>query len=154
MHQRDAAMHIPARLPTLLLLSPACAQIFAWFRVAAVIRATPVTLPLWRRAAQALGLRLQDFGFAAAPLAPRLHSDMNFLRSLPWTPLVSASFEHSSDAAVRGFSARFWVGAAFAAGAVVAGDVVCANAELIRNRDAIAVTAAREDIVIMVTPLR
>ena len=28
-----------------------------------------------------------------------LHSDRNFLRSLPWRPLVSASLEHSSDAA-------------------------------------------------------
>jgi hypothetical protein len=75
------------------------------------------------------------------------------LRSLPWTPLASASFEHSSDAAVRGFSALFAAGAAFAAGAVVAGEVVCANAELIRNSDAMAVAATREDIVIMVTPL-
>src|ERR1019366_4320252 len=76
------------------------------------------------------------FGLAAVSFAAFLHSDMNFLRSLPWTPLVSASFEHSSDAAVRGFSAFFTAGAAFAAGAGVAGVVVCANAELIRNRDA------------------
>jgi hypothetical protein len=39
-----------------------------------------------------------------------------------------------------------------AAGAGVAGAVVCANAELIRNRDANAVAATREEIVIMGTP--
>src|ERR1700686_2091323 len=77
-----------------------------------------------------------------------LHSDMNFLRSLPWTPLVSASFEHSRDAAVRGFSAFFSAGAAFAAGAGVAGVVVCANAELIRKSEAMAAAAAGGEIVI------
>src|SRR5258707_12445507 len=61
--------------------------------------------------------RDHDFGLAAASF---LHCDMNFLRSLPWTPLVSASLEHSSDAAVRGFSAFFSAGGAFAAGAGVA----------------------------------
>src|ERR1700680_3585619 len=87
------------------------------------------------------------FGLSAAVF---LHSDMNFLRSLPWTPLVSASFEHSREAALRGFSAFFSAaGAAFAAGAGVAGVVVCANAELISSRDAKAVAATREDIVIM-----
>jgi hypothetical protein len=98
--------------------------------------------------------------YFALSAAAFLHSDMNFLRSLPWTPLVSASFEHSSDAAVRGFSAFFSAGAIFGAGAVfaagagagVAGAVVCANAELIRNKDAKAVAAAREDIVIMEAP--
>src|ERR1700686_3140166 len=83
-----------------------------------------------------------------------LHSERNFLRSLPLSPLASASFEHSSEAAVRaGFSAFFSAGAIFgagvAAGAGVAGAVVCANAELIRSRDAKAVAAAREEIVIM-----
>src|SRR5258708_7795330 len=82
-----------------------------------------------------------------------LHSDMNFLRSLPWRLLLSASFEHSSEAAVRGF---FSAGAALAAGAAVsvlaAGAVVCANAELISSRDAKAVAAAREDRVIMGAP--
>src|ERR1700694_1588251 len=84
-----------------------------------------------------------------------LQSDMNFLRSLPWTPLVSASFEHSSDAAVRGFSAFFSagaMGAVFGAGAGWGGAAVCANAELIRSRDAKAVAAAREDMVIMGAP--
>src|ERR1700688_4077942 len=89
------------------------------------------------------------FGFAAASFAVFLHSDMNFLRSLPWTPLVSASFEHSSEAAERGFSAFFSAGAILVAGAGAAGVVVCADTELIRNREAMAATAAREDIVII-----
>jgi hypothetical protein len=94
------------------------------------------------------------FGLSAAAF---LHSDMNFLRSLPWTPLASASFEHCSEAAVRGFSAFFSVaafgaGAVFAAGAGVAGVVVCANAELMSNKDAIAVAATREENVIMTVP--
>src|SRR6202171_4111653 len=74
----------------------------------------------------------RHFGLSAALF---LQSDMNFLRSLPWTPLVSASLEHSSDAAVRGFSAFFagGLGAVFAAGAGVAGAVPCANAELISS---------------------
>lgn len=92
------------------------------------------------------GGRSDHFALAAAAF---LHSDMNFLRSLPWTPLVSASFEHSREASVRGFSAFFSAGAIFVAGAGVAGAVACANAELIRSRDAKAVAAAREDIVIM-----
>src|SRR5258705_12796415 len=94
------------------------------------------------------------FGLSAAAF---LHSDMNFLRSLPWTALASASFEHCSEAAVRGFSAffsaaAFGAGAVFAAGAGVAGAVVCANAELMSNSDAIAVAAAREEKVIMTVP--
>ena len=90
------------------------------------------------------------FVLAAASFAVFLHSDMNFLRSLPWMPLVSASFEHSSDAAVRAFFVVGAIGAVFAAGAgAAAGGVVCANAELIKNRDAKAVAAAREAIVIM-----
>jgi hypothetical protein len=86
------------------------------------------------------------FALAAASF---LHSDMNFLRSLPWTPLVSASFEHSSDAVVRAFFSAGAIGAVFAAGAGAAGGVVCANAELIKNSDAKAVAAAREPIVII-----
>src|SRR5471032_3058467 len=99
--------------------------------------------------------RSDHFGLAAAAF---LHSDMNFLRSLPWTPLVSASFEHSRDAAVRGFSAFFSAGAAFGAGAVfaagagVAGAVAWANAELVSSRDAKAIAAAWEDIFIMAAP--
>jgi hypothetical protein len=92
------------------------------------------------------------FGLAEASFAVFLQSDMNFLRSLPWTPLVSASFEHSNEAAVRGFSAFFSAGAILAAGAGVAGAVVCASAVLIRKMDAKAAAAAREDIVIMGAP--
>jgi hypothetical protein len=71
--------------------------------------------------------------------------------------LASASFEHCSEAAERGFSAFFSVaafgaGAVFAAGAGVAGVVVCANAGLNSNKDAIAVAAAREENVIMTVP--
>ncbi len=65
----------------------------------------------------------------------------NFLRSLPCRPLASASLEHSSDSALRGFSAFFSAGAILVAGAGVAGAVVCANAELISSRDANAVAA-------------
>src|SRR5207244_1210849 len=80
-----------------------------------------------------------------------LHSERNFLRSLPCSPLASACLEHSSDAAVRGFSAFFSAGAAvvFAAGAGVAGAVACAKAEPINSREAKAVAIAREDIVLM-----
>jgi hypothetical protein len=61
--------------------------------------------------------------------------------------------EHSSDAAVRGFAAFFSAGAAaLSAGAGVAGAAVCAKAELINSRDAKAVAAAREDMVIMGVP--
>jgi len=74
---------------------------------------------------------------------------MNFLRSLPWTPFASASFEHSSEAAVRGFCAFFSAVVAFAAGAGAAGAAVCADAELISNSDAKAIAAAREIIVFM-----
>ena len=70
--------------------------------------------------------------------------------------LASASFEHCSEAAVRGFSAffsaAFGAGAVFAAGAGVAGAVVCAKAELMSSSDAIAVAAAREENVIMTVP--
>ena len=93
--------------------------------------------------------RRHDYFDLAASVAPFLQSDMNFLRSLPWTPLVSASFEHSSDAAVRCFFSAGAIGVVFAAGAGVADGVVWANAELIKNSDAKTVTATREDIVIM-----
>jgi hypothetical protein len=77
--------------------------------------------------------------------------------------LVSASFEHSTDAAVRGFTAFFSAGAIFgagsafggavlAAGAGVAGAVVCANAGLMSSSDARTAAAAREDKVIMGAP--
>src|SRR5258706_1302895 len=87
----------------------------------------------------------------ALSAAAFLHSERNFLRSLPLSPLASASFEHSSEAAVRaGFSAFFSAGAIFgagvAAGAGVAGAVVCANAELTSSRDPKAVAATPAEI--------
>jgi hypothetical protein len=115
------------------------------------------TPALQRTAPQVLRAALRPgqenhFGLSAAAF---LHSDMNFLRSLPWSFLASASFEHCSEAAVRGASA-FFSAAAFGAGAVfaagAAGVVVCANAELTSNKDAIAVAAAREENVIMTVP--
>jgi hypothetical protein len=66
--------------------------------------------------------------------------------------LASASFEHSSEAAVRGFAAFFSVVAAFAAGAGEAGGVVWAKAEPIKSRDAKAVAATREDKVVIGSP--
>src|SRR4051812_31184881 len=86
----------------------------------------------------------------ALSAAAFLHSERNFLRSLPRSPLASACLEHSRDAVVRGFSAFFSAGAIFAGGAP--GAVVCANAKLIKSRDAMAVAAAREDIVFMGGP--
>src|SRR2546425_12978662 len=90
-------------------------------------------------------------GHFALSAAAFLHSERNFLRSLPLSPLASASFEHSSEAAVRGFSAFFSAGAIFGvvAGAGVAGAVVCASAELTSSRDAKAVAATREEIVVI-----
>src|ERR1700732_4069643 len=88
---------------------------------------------------------------AAAPLEADsfLQSERNFLRSLPCSPLASASFEHSGEAALRGFSAFFSVAAGAAAGAVV----VCALAELRSSRDAKAAAAAvRKTIVFMDAP--
>src|ERR1700730_3118698 len=93
--------------------------------------------------------RPDHFALAAASFAVFLHSDMNFLRSLPWRLLVSASFEHSSDAAVRAFFSAGAIGVVFAVGAGAAGGVVCANAALIKNREAKAVAATRDDMVIM-----
>jgi hypothetical protein len=83
-----------------------------------------------------------------------LHAERNFLRSLPLSPLASASLEHSIEAALRGLSAFFAAGAVVAAGVSVlsAGAGVCANAALIRSREAKAVATAREDIGIMAAP--
>jgi hypothetical protein len=129
-----------------------CAYVVV-FRVAAVpgkrskmsarlapFAASPVALPVFRGGRGGH----YDFGLVAVSLPAFLHADMNFLRSLPWMDLASASFEHSSEAAVRGFSIFF---SAFALGA--AGAAVCAKAGLTRNREAMASAAAREDIVIM-----
>src|SRR3984893_6579807 len=93
---------------------------------------------------------------AAAPLsaAAFLHSERNFLRSLPLSPLASASLEHSSDSAVRGFAIFLSVAAGAAVSLLAAGAVVvCARTGLAnRNRDAKAAAATREDIVIMEAP--
>ena len=93
---------------------------------------------------------LSDYFDAGAALAAAsfLHSARNFLRSLPCRPLASASFEHSSEAALRGFSALA-AGAAAGAGVVV----VCAKAEpASRSEAASARPAVREEIVIMEAP--
>src|SRR5438874_6243771 len=83
--------------------------------------------------------------------APFLQSERNFLRSLPCSPLASASFEHSSEAAVRGFSAFFSAGALVSAlgASVLAGAVVCADAEPISSSEAMAVAVARAEIFVM-----
>src|SRR5260221_13305310 len=77
------------------------------------------------------------FALSAPPLpsAVFLHSARNFLRSLPFSPLASASFEHSREAAVRGFSAFFSAGALVSAlgASVLAGAPVCAVAETINS---------------------
>src|SRR6266568_1405547 len=88
------------------------------------------------------------FGLSAAVF---LHSERNFLRSLPFSPLASASFEHSSEAAVRGFSAFFSAGALVSAlgASVLAGAVVCADAEPISSSEAMAVAVARAEIFVM-----
>jgi hypothetical protein len=92
-----------------------------------------------------------DFGLAAASFASFLHWLMNLWRSLPWMSLASACFEHSIDAALRGFSAFFSVAAGAAESLLAAG--VCASTGLANSsRDAKAAVAAREDIVIMGAP--
>src|SRR5450755_2294453 len=84
-----------------------------------------------------------------------LHSERNFLRSLPFRPLASASLEHSTDSAVCGL-AILSVGAMvsdFLASSVLAAGAVCANAVPASRRDARAATAAREAMVIVKTPM-
>src|SRR5260370_2419049 len=93
----------------------------------------------YHEAGRELAAATRHFALSAAVF---LHSDMNFLRSLPWTPLGSASFEHSSDAAERGFSA-FLGAAILASGAGAAeGAGVWANSDRTRNRAATAVPTA------------
>ena len=98
--------------------------------------------------------RVENYFFAslAPPLAfaSFLHWLMNFLRSLPWIFLSSASLEQASDSALRGFSA--FLAGAVAAGAA-AGAAVCASAGPAKNNDAIATAARREEIFIMEAPL-
>src|SRR5882757_5399153 len=104
---------------------------------------------------QCRGKKTSDY-FAAAPgLSPAAlrHSERNFLRSLPCRPLASASLEHSSEAAVCGFSAfgalASALGAASLAAGAAAGAVVCADAEPISRSEATAAAVAREEIFIM-----
>src|ERR1700760_1787302 len=58
---------------------------------------------------------------AAPSLACCLHSERNFLRSLPCRPLASASFEHSSEAAecTTGFLSIFAAGVAGGGGVLL-----------------------------------
>src|ERR1700761_8497616 len=86
---------------------------------------------------------------AAASLACALHSERNFLRSLPCRPLASASFEHSIEAALCGL-VLLLVAAGAAGAGEAAGEGVCAKAEpASRSEAARARPAAREEIVIM-----
>src|ERR1700749_3237231 len=114
------------------------------------MRGLSFTLP-WRGRVAA-SRRAWGYLLAGAPpltACSFLQSERNFLRSLPCRPLASASFEHSSEAAGRGFSAFFSVAAGAAAGAVE----VCAKAAPAnRSEAASARPAAREDIVIMEAP--
>src|SRR5437667_12121422 len=84
----------------------------------AAMRMSRLFAPPKGRVKQGRSLRLitSPYHFALEA-ASFLQSERNFLRSLPCSPLASASFEHSSEAAVRGFSAFF---------SVAAGAVVCA----------------------------
>src|SRR6266478_1968412 len=97
---------------------------------------------------QVIWLGLSGSNHLALSVAPFLHSERNFLRSLPCSPLASASFEHSREAAVRGFSAFFSAGALVSVlgASVLAGAVVCADAEPISSSAATAVAVAREEI--------
>ena len=40
------------------------------------------------------------------------HFERNFLRALPWRPISSACFEHSSEAALRGLAGKLSLGCA------------------------------------------
>src|SRR3954447_12445372 len=103
--------------------------------------------------------RRQNYFLSAAGLAAlsalALHSERNFLRSLPCRPLASASFEHSSEAAECGFSAFFSAGAlasAFGASVLAAGAVVWAVAAPISSNEATAVAMAKAEILVMGAP--
>src|ERR1700739_1187465 len=78
-----------------------------------------------------------------------LHSERNFLRSLPCSPLASASFEHSSDSAVRGLASFGALASAFGAASLRAGAAVCAKAPPTSSREARAVAVASVEIVFM-----
>src|SRR5580693_6793925 len=99
---------------------------------------------------------LMSQAYFALSAASFLQSERNFLRSLPCSPLASASLEHSMDAAVCGLAAFLSVAAGAAASPLAAGAAaVCARTGLANSsRDAKAVAAAREEIVIMAAPVK
>src|SRR5262245_92736 len=76
-----------------------------------------------------------------------MHSERNFLRSLPCRPLASACLEHSSDSAERSFAGFFSVVAGAAvvfASVLAAGAAVCAKAVPVARSEARATAAKRE----------
>jgi len=82
-----------------------------------------------------------------------MQSLRNFLRSLPFNPFVSASLEHSIEAAERGLLVVVVAAVdGWEAAGAVEGAGVCAKDEPIRKRDAIAIAARREERVIMGSP--
>lgn len=93
--------------------------------------------------------------FALPPLF--LQAARNFLRSLPWSPLASACFEHSSETALRSalglaMGLALGAGADFAAGAA-AGAVVWADADPASSSAATAVATVMDEILIMGSPV-
>src|SRR5271154_5517320 len=123
------------------------------------MRAARWILPSPVRAVQGEGEKRWTWrhkAYFALSAASFLQSERNFLRSLPCSPLASASLEHSRDAAVCGLAAILSAAAGAAVSLLAAGAVaVCARAGPANSsRDAKAVAAAREEIVIMVAPVR
>src|SRR5579872_7268492 len=103
----------------------------------------PIPSPMGR-----MGSPRQAYCFL--PIASFLHSERNFLRSLPCNPLASACLEHSTDSALRGLAVLAMGAAAsdLAAGAAL----VCANAGAANSRkDAPRAAAKREEIVMRCT---
>src|SRR5690606_18874838 len=91
-----------------------------------------------------------------ALLGPLRQADRNFLRSLPCSPLASACFEQSSEAALlAGFAAAVGAaGAIFAAGGEAGAgvEVYCASAAPVNSVIANAPARHSEDIVLMASP--
>src|SRR3984885_1828289 len=78
-----------------------------------------------------------------------LQSERNFLRSLPCNPLASASLEHSSDSALRGFEV-FAAGAGAAVSDLAAGAAVdWAKTGVAKSRSDAPRAAARRDEFVM-----
>ena len=82
------------------------------------------------------------------PIAAFLHSERNFLRSLPCSPLASASLEHSIDSGLWTF-AGFAIGAGAAVSDLAAGAAVdWAKTGVAKSRsDAPRAAATREEII-------